>query len=621
MQDGFSGKFTVLLLGPFDVRLPSGERLPPLRTHKGQWLLALLTLRGGRPVPREWIAGMLWQDSQDSAALYNLRRCLSDLRAALGPEAVRLQTPTARSIALDLAGAEVDVQQFDAAVAQGTPEALKKAADLYRGPLMEGCDEEWASQERTPREESYFMALERLAENAAETGDFARAAAYLRQVVGREPTRETAQRALLTALSRMGDHSAVVQTYRGLRQYLHEEMNIEPAPETQQLMREIRDRARVTIVPSLEKGEARKAEAVEKPQNIDNIKGDEAMDGFASWEPAGGAVPLDSHFYIKRTTDDAFNRAVLRQDSIVLVKGPRQVGKTSLLSRGLQAARNAGRRVAVLDFQKLAARQYESTEALYLAMAGYLHESLELDTSPNAVWNADAGPNENFERYLRRHVLRNGSENTALVWALDEIDLLFQQPYSSEVFALFRSWHNERALDPDGPWSRLTLCISYATEAHLFITDLNQSPFNVGTRLSLEDFTPAQVAELAHRHGGLLDQQSDLDRFLRLLGGHPLLVRCGLNEMADGRSDLASLEANAASDASPFGDHLRRLLFLLNREKELEFAVREVLQNRPCPAGAPFYRLRSAGVILGDTPETARLRCGLYARYLESHLR
>jgi hypothetical protein len=110
-----------------------------------------------------------------------------------------------------------------------------------------------------------------------------------------------------------------------------------------------------------------------------------------------------------------------------------------------------------------------------------------------------------------------------------------------------------------------------------------------------------------------------MERFLRLVGGHPYLVRRGLNELAGGAHDLAALETNAAGDASPFSDHLRRLLFLLNREKDLEMAVREVLQSRPCPAGTPFYRLRSAGVILGDTPETARLRCGLYAHYLKSH--
>src|SRR6185295_12974107 len=51
-------------------------------------------------------------------------------------------------------------------------------------------------------------------------------------------------------------------------------------------------------------------------------------------EPPGGAFPLHSPFYISRSSDDEFCHAIARHDSIVLVKGARQVGKTSLLARG-----------------------------------------------------------------------------------------------------------------------------------------------------------------------------------------------------------------------------------------------------------------------------------------------
>src|SRR5262245_58037810 len=53
----------------------------------------------------------------------------------------------------------------------------------------------------------------------------------------------------------------------------------------------------------------------------------------AELEPVGGAMPLDSRFYIVRPVDDQFRSAIARRDSIVLVKGTRQVGKTSLLAR------------------------------------------------------------------------------------------------------------------------------------------------------------------------------------------------------------------------------------------------------------------------------------------------
>src|SRR5207249_268697 len=52
-------------------------------------------------------------------------------------------------------------------------------------------------------------------------------------------------------------------------------------------------------------------------------------------EPVGGAVPLGSRFYVVRPADQEFREAIARRDSVVLVKGARQVGKTSLLARGL----------------------------------------------------------------------------------------------------------------------------------------------------------------------------------------------------------------------------------------------------------------------------------------------
>jgi hypothetical protein len=234
------------------------------------------------------------------------------------------------------------------------------------------------------------------------------------------------------------------------------------------------------------------------------------------------------------------------------------------------------------------------------------------------VWGAHRGPSVNFERYLRREVL--GRTPGAVVWGMDEVDRLFHHDFGSEVFRLFRSWHNERTLDPAGPWSRLTLAIAYATEAQLFITDLNQSPFNVGLRLALEDFTPEQVASLNLRHGSPLRSRQDLAAFARLVGGNPYMVRRGLHEMASRRLDLAAFQTCADRDDGLFGDLLRGVRAGISRDPAMRDAVRTILQGRPCPSSEVFFRLRSAGVLTGETAREARLRCQLYHRYLARHL-
>ena len=343
-----------------------------------------------------------------------------------------------------------------------------------------------------------------------------------------------------------------------------------------------------------------------------------AADAHADMEPVGGAMPLGSKYYILRGADDEFRAAIARQDSVVLIKGARQVGKTSLLARGLQQARAAGAKVVLTDLQKLNASDLASAEAFYLALAGLIADQLDLDVAPDAVWNARRGPSINFERYIRREAL--GKISAPLVWGIDEVDRLFTCGFGSEVFGLFRSWHNERSLDPAGPWERLTMVIAYATEAHLFITDMNQSPFNVGTRLTLEDFTLSQVADLNERYGSPLKDDSEVGRYYRLVSGHPYLARRGLQEMVVRSRDLTALEAIADRDDGPFGDHLRRIVASLDQDPALCDVARGILRGQPCPTEESFYRLRSAGLFAGASARDVRPRCQLYATYLEKRL-
>lgn len=335
-------------------------------------------------------------------------------------------------------------------------------------------------------------------------------------------------------------------------------------------------------------------------------------------EPVGGAMPLDSQLYITRPADEHFRAAIARRDSIVLIKGARQVGKTSLLARGLQQAREAGSRIVLTDLQMLNEADLASVETLFLALAELIAYRLDLGACPREEWDPLHSPNFNFEIFLQRQAIK--ASQPPIVWAVDEVDRLFTRPFASEVFGLFRSWHNARSLDPEGPWRRLTLVLAYATEAHLFITDLNQSPFNVGTRLTLEDFTPEQVVDLNQRYGAPLRADGDIGRYFGLVGGNPYLAQRGLHEMAQQGLALSELEVLAARDDGPFADHLRRILAAFAQDQELRQAMVAVIDGKGCPTMESFYRLRSAGLIAGDSANDARPRCKLYASYLKDRL-
>jgi predicted ATPase/DNA-binding SARP family transcriptional activator/Tfp pilus assembly protein PilF len=219
----------------------------------------LLALRLGHDVSREWLANSLWPGSEPEKALYNLRRCLNDLRQALGAEAETLLSPARLTIRLNREGVQVDVDSFDRAVAQsdrpghegkGPPEGvpdlrpLQEALSLYQGPLLEDCPEEWALSERRAREQRYLAALEILTQHALAEGETASAIRYLRKTVEVDGLREETQRALMQALFDAGDTASVTRVYRDLQLLLQRELNAGPAPETEALYWRLRKQAR-----------------------------------------------------------------------------------------------------------------------------------------------------------------------------------------------------------------------------------------------------------------------------------------------------------------------------------------------------------------------------------------
>jgi predicted ATPase/DNA-binding SARP family transcriptional activator len=220
----------IRLFGMFEAEL-NGLPLPRTRTRKEQWLLTLLLLKHKQPVDRDWLAGVLWPDSTEKQALHNLRRSLANLRDVLGAQAARLTSPSPRALRLDVSHASVDVLEFDAVIAHGDSASLEEAVRLYRGPLLEGCEEAWVFPERDHREQAYLCALERLAERAEPV----QAIYYLRRLLAIEPLRETALCALMVALSATGDRAGALKAYRDFRLLLHDHLQTTPGADTQAL--------------------------------------------------------------------------------------------------------------------------------------------------------------------------------------------------------------------------------------------------------------------------------------------------------------------------------------------------------------------------------------------------
>lgn len=350
-------------------------------------------------------------------------------------------------------------------------------------------------------------------------------------------------------------------------------------------------------------------------------------------EPVGGAVPLRSPFYIRRQVDEDLESALKRKDGIILIRGARQMGKTSLLHRGLYWARQEQMRRVMMDLQQFNQGpvrhiitdlqrfdEADLTDAntFYELLAERFFEELKLQEHPEKNWRSNRRGKRNFEVYLRDTVLQN--DNRPLVWAMDEADRLFTCSFGSDFFAWLRAIFNERACGDESPWSRLVIVISYATEPHLFIRDLNQSPFNVGTRITLYDFTSEQIAELNLRYSAPLKNDEERIRFYNLTGGHPYLAQRGLHYLVANEAGFDTLDACADYGDSVFGDHLRRLRFTLEQDSDLKAALARFVCDRKLLNREDFERLQSGGILAAGLMDSQCLRNQVYERYLSRHL-
>ena len=340
---------------------------------------------------------------------------------------------------------------------------------------------------------------------------------------------------------------------------------------------------------------------------------------FASAQPMSlempeGTMESQSAFYVERPSDAIALRTIGQRGVTITIKGPRQVGKSSLLIRTMEAAINADKRVAFLDFQLFDKAALTDAELFFRQFCIWLTDILEMPDRVDEYWNTPLGNSQRCTRYVQRYILKE--LGNPLVLAMDEVDKVFVTDFRNDFFAMLRSWHNSRATTPI--WKQLDLTLVTSTEPYQLIDDLNQSPFNVGQVIDLADFTPEQVADLNHRHGSPLNK-SEERQLVALLGGHPYLVRRALYLIASQRISTTDLFANATADNGPFGDHLRHHLSLLYNKTELIQCLLQVIRQNTCSDKHVFWRLRGAGLVR-EEGRVVLPRCQLYADYFRENL-
>ncbi len=346
----------------------------------------------------------------------------------------------------------------------------------------------------------------------------------------------------------------------------------------------------------------------------------DTMQTQMSLEFPSGPVPINSPFYINRPPiEELTYQEISKPGSVIGIKAPRKMGKSSLLIRIISHAIQSGYKTVSLDFQEADDAVFASLNKFLRWFCANVSRQLNLKPRLDDYWDEDMGSKVSctiyFEGYLLEQIDR------PLVLALNEVNRVFEYPHIAKDFLpLLRFWH-EQAKQVE-TFQKLRLVVVHSTEIYIPL-QINQSPFNVGLPINLPPLSLKQVQDLALRHGldwadGEVGAQR-LAPLLEMVGGHPYLVRVALYQLCLGEVTLEELLQEAPTQAGIFSHHLRSHLTKLSKEPKLLNALKQLVSTKESLRLEPLlaHKLDSMGLVKLDGDECT-VSCELYRRYFEA---
>lgn len=244
----------IRLFGKFQAEL-DGRVLKDLDALKVQELFCYLLLYRDRPHHREALSGLLWGDSETAQSRKYLRQALWQLQLALNSGPDKLQSGP---VAIDSDWVSItpslnfwlDVQVFDEALllARGIPgqaldlaraQALKNAAQLYCGDLLEGCYQDWCLYERERLQNAYLDLLDKLMEYAETRAEYEEGLEYGAKILRCDHARERTHYRLMRLYYLANDRAGALRQYQRCVAALDQELGVKPSQRTINLCEQI----------------------------------------------------------------------------------------------------------------------------------------------------------------------------------------------------------------------------------------------------------------------------------------------------------------------------------------------------------------------------------------------
>ena len=254
---------------------------------------------------------------------------------------------------------------------------------------------------------------------------------------------------------------------------------------------------------------------------------------------AGGTLPLHSGSYLERAADSAILKA-LASGRFCYVLNSRQMGKSSLCVQTMARLEEMKIRCSFIDLTKIGGRNV-TPEQWYAGLAMEACRTLGLQAQVRQYWKEEShtSPMQRFFGAMREVVLANVSEKVVVF--VDEIDSTRSLSFDTdEFFAGVRECFNRRVREPE--FERLTFCFLGVAVPSDLIHDARTTPFNIGERIYLRDFTLEELAPLELHLGP--NGEKVLRRVYHWTRGHPFLTQSICRALSSASRDISGRDVD-----------------------------------------------------------------------------
>ncbi|MGK7941746.1 MAG: AAA-like domain-containing protein [Crocosphaera sp.] len=326
------------------------------------------------------------------------------------------------------------------------------------------------------------------------------------------------------------------------------------------------------------------------------------------------SISLHSPYYVRRNIiEKQIIEEIRNPGGLVIIKSPRNMGKTSLVLRILEDYKQQGFHSIYLNLGLAEKDILSDLDKSLRWLCMRISQELNIEPQLSLYWHKDLGSKSSCTDYFENYLLP--LIKVPLVLTIDELDrVLENHEVFEELFSLFKAWQEKS--QQLSIWEKMRLILVQSTETFV-IKSLHYTPLKIGREIQVGCFETEEVESLIQLNKTNIKDIKKFKQVIEFLGQHPGLIGLTLYHLTHQNITLEKLLKTAATDTGIYQHHLQHYFKILQKFPDLGTMFNKLLTQTNIVGLDPILsgQLKSLGLIKQTNENTLQVSSQLYHSY------